>query len=220
MTKGLPPLNIITPVSRPENLTAIYRNLSEINELDIRWFTIFDPLCASSVDEWSSHVQRTAAEPELPQSQFPVQIAVAGTSGGWGGSKRSYAMSVIDDGWCYFLDDDNLIQPDLARVFRRGLEEQPNAQVIVFHQARRDGSIRLHAAPENMRGCHFDTGQFVMKRSFIGEVDYAPASSPWSTIWPDVGVGDWNFIERFWNANPQHFHFVPEIGSYYNALRQ
>jgi len=41
MTSGLPLLNIITPVLRPQYLSAIYENLSGINEFDIKWFTIF-----------------------------------------------------------------------------------------------------------------------------------------------------------------------------------
>jgi len=220
MTSGLPRLNIITPVLRPQYLSAIYENLSEINEFDIKWFTIFDPICASSVDEWSVQVHRAPPPQKPSRGKLSVEIAVADKTGGWGGSKRSYAISVINEGWCYFLDDDNLMHPNFPCLFRKALDAQPDAQVIVFHQARRDGSIRLHAAPEKMRGCHFDTGQFVIKRSFIGTVDYAPTSDPWSTIWPDVGMGDWNFIKGFWEAHPEQFHFVSEVGTYYNASRQ
>jgi hypothetical protein len=217
MLASLPIVNVITPVSRPQNLRAIYANLVNRNELNIRWFTIFEPRCAAAAEQWAFSLHERFSK--LSRPGIPVEVAVAGTNGGWGGSKRSYAMSVIHDGWCYFLDDDNLMHRNFPGVFRQGLTERPDAQVIVFHQVRGNETMRLRAAPESMGVCHFDTGQFVIKRSFIGGVEYAPTESRCSTIWPDVVAGDWEFIKKFWRIEPGQFHFVPEVGAYYNAMR-
>jgi hypothetical protein len=130
MLASLPLVNVITPVSRPENLRAMHANLREMNDLDIRWFTVFEPKCAVAADQWTLSLREPSSNPD--GSGIPVEVAVAGSNGGWGGSKRT---------------------------------------------------------------------------------------SPWSTVWPDVGVGDWNFIKKFWETDPEQFHFVPEVGAYYNALR-
>ncbi len=217
----LPRLNIVTPVSRPGNLTAILENLGALEGMEIHWFTIFDPHYAEAVGRWREDVQRIQAGwSETPGKQrFPVQAAVAGEHKYGGGLQRSYAISMIEEGWCYFLDDDNWMHPNFPAAFRRGLQESPGARVIVFHQAFKDGGMRLEAAPEKMKPCHFDTGQFVMERVFMGKAEYAPTDNPWSTIWPNTGMNDWNFIKKFWDCAPEKFHFVPEIATFYNALR-
>jgi hypothetical protein len=215
---NLPPLNIITAVSRPDNLVPIYYNLSSSAPENTKWFTIFEPLHSDAVRAWAEFVDTVSGSEKPGHSRLEVTMAVGGRDGGWGGSKRTFALTLIKSGWCYFLDDDNLLHSNLAGALLRARRENPVARVIVFCQCRGDGRLRLNASAGNMRPCHFDTGQFVIDREFVGDVSYTPTASPWSTIWPDTGTGDWAFIKRFWEANPEHFLFVPEVATYYNAL--
>lgn len=219
MPRDIPTLNIVTPVSRLQNLPAIYKNIRSTICGNVRWFTVFDPRHASVILDWQEKLRQLAESGRFPSNATRVEVTVGGREGGWGGSKRTYALERIESGWCYFLDDDNLMHPDFTDTFLEGISESPAAQVLVFQQANKDGALRMRASQTHVQFGHIDTGQFVIDRALLGTA--APGDGAECLVdWGDDYCSDRKFIERIWKISPEVFHFVPRVATYYNALRE
>lgn len=119
-----------------------------------------------------------------------------------GNYQRNCALEAITDGWVYFLDDDTIIHPEffaeLAKV---------NSRAVAFEQNL--GTWVRKAAPSEMRCCHVDMGQVVIRREVIGDIRFA------------LGVyeADGKFIQAVYENNPEAWSFIDKPLCHYNKLR-
>lgn len=147
-------LHVITPISRPKNLPALYKSLCDHLPMAWRWWCIFD--------------RRVKLPPKPPQwrdvaywGYAPEGPSVAGYG------QRNFALDQILDGWIYFLDDDNLIHPRLIPTWSEAIREYPQAWWFIFRQVRPNGAIYLRATcPPRIN--HVDIGQSMIHRKVIG----------------------------------------------------
>ncbi len=187
-------LHIVTPVSRPWNLAALDESLRRgIRRTPYAWWVVFD-------------VARTTIPPRPIWCDAAYWGPGDGRTGAVGYPQRNWALDRIDDGWVYFLDDDNLIHPDMERVWEESLQAHPDADWFVFRQVRRDGTTYLppHCPPRVGR---IDVGQGIMKRERIGRMRF-PA---------DRYDADGALFERL--ALDRGPCCVDHAAAYYNALR-
>lgn len=206
-------LSIITPVTRMGNLREIAENISKAQSktdfFDITWYCIFD-------SEEYGHVQLPHdvgififARPcfsgwtfeEKNGTHFQIKVK------GWGAKQRNYALSMIGDGWIYFLDDDNIMDENFLVNLEREIIESPDKKAFIFDQYNKGPNLRLKAAIENIKVMGIDTAQMVLHRKLIG-----------AARWPDRQCGDGILAEELYKFNPEAF----KIGRgkvWYNYLR-
>lgn len=188
-----PSLNIITPCSRPENLSRIWFYLNtRIPSFDVKWHVIFD----------GSHVP---SPPEVPGAVYVASESRRNQ----GSDQRNNGLEQISEGLVWFLDDDNIPHPDFDKALRECLASAPSADVYAFGQTNAWGiPIRL-ATPENMRKSGVDMAQLVIRRDAIGGARFPSAN---------MYENDWEFFKSILEQSSGRIHFGP-VATIYNALR-
>lgn len=183
-------LTIITACSRPENLRTMLDGVAQCRRtFEVRWLIVHDRVrTPEPMPDWV--VQHTHEAPN------PVA----------GKAQVNHALDLIDRGWVWVLDDDNLVHPGFAPALRDMMVAHPEARAFVFPQQHARG-VRA-AAPHLMRECSVDQAQFVLRRDFIGARRY-----------PLRYTGDGAFAEELHAAEPGGFRFGTVPAVLYNALQ-
>jgi len=146
-------LNIITPVSRPENIGIISENLLTVcKEIKPIWYCCFD---------------KGVPLPKKPENITFGFWGNARKKSFFGNSSKNQMLEMFESGWVYFLDDDNLLHPDFEKCFLEAVEQYPSYHWFIFDQIRKDGSLYLEATSRPSIN-HVDTGQCVVRREAIG----------------------------------------------------
>jgi hypothetical protein len=196
------PLAVITPCSRPENLPALKNSIDAgRSSFEITWYVVFDEL------QVPPSIQ---SELEFGDSVFSVGEAHSHV----GNAQRNLALDNIADGWVYFLDDDNLLHPELLPFMRAFIETHSLARAFVFPQIGNQASSHTaEARPEHMRPDSVDIAQTFWNRRTIGDVRFKPVHAY---------NADGLFIERVRTLHPglEGFVFVNQPLCYYNALHR
>lgn len=187
-------LNVVTAVSRPENLAHIQRHLSEqLPSFDVRWYCVAD----------SNHV---AGRPRGIECDFWGESPTADRAGG---AQKNAALERMDAGWVYFLDDDNTIHPRFDEALSTAVRSRPDCVGHVFGQVDGAGNLLRQAAPQFVRNGRLDLGQFVLRREAISEARFPI----------DVYNSDWLFFVQVWREHADRIAFWPPA-TFYNALAQ
>lgn len=198
-------LNIITPVSRPDNLPRIRQSiLTAINrcqDWQVKWYVVFDAV------EINPLPLENAPNLEIVKLASPsvvngTQVSVSGNA------QRNLALDQAKDGWVYFLDDDTVFHPDLLKHVGPVCSLNPGANIIVS-QSFNDGSYRMVAAPENVRLSKIDSGQALLTRDFIG-------TKRWQLMRYEA---DGVFLCELYQSAPDRFQFMHLGLCVYNVLR-
>ncbi|GIW59045.1 MAG: hypothetical protein KatS3mg087_0111 [Patescibacteria group bacterium] len=184
-------LHIITPVSRPHLLPQIADSIREgFKQIKPVWYCCFDK--------------------NIPIVDKPLGINIAywdavKESGCWGYNCRNQILNLFKSGWVYFLDDDNLIHPNMEEVFLRALEAYPECRWFVFRQIRSSGDIYLYETDQPRLGT-IDMGQCILDRELIGGLQFE-----------NKYAADGVFYEQL--AQRYKPIAISEAAVYYNALR-
>lgn len=201
-------LNIITPVTRPQNLPAIRESIRQSlgKGVDIRWWVIYDASCPMPADSWKDQLD------EVENQARSTMKAIAGHA-----HRNTFLMQqelrarlespqVLDE-WVMSLDDDNILHPDLVPWMASHPSQLSNSTGVIWSQCLNDG-IR-HAHPDDVRVNHIDTAQFMFRPRILfglrfNEQEYA---------------ADGLFIEDLYKRSSIGFLFVNQPLCYYNYLR-
>jgi Glycosyl transferase family 2 len=185
-------LNVVTAVSRPQNLACIQRHLAErLASFDVRWYCVAD----------SNHV---VGQPPGIECVFWGESATADCAGG---AQKNVALDQVDGGWVCFLDDDNTIHPQFDRALANAIRSRPDCVGHVFGQV--DGSCRLlrQAARQFVRNGRLDLGQFVLRHDVLAQVRFPI----------NVYNSDWLLFEQVWREHADRIAFRGPA-TFYNAL--
>ena len=138
-------INIITPCTRPENLSAISESINIPSE-HYRWIVVFDA-------------------PQIPEMQLPSNCecyAHQNEGSVFGNAQRNYAKTLINDGYVMYMDDDNILHPNFWDEVK-----DCTSDVVCWKQIRKDGSHCLDAGNFQIGG--IDSACFMVKRSIVGD---------------------------------------------------
>jgi hypothetical protein len=194
----LPSLAVVTPCSRPGNLPALKESIEPGRAyFDITWYVVFD-----------AHRVAPSVLDRAEGGDRVFSVAVEGSR--VGNAQRNLALDNIEDGWVYFLDDDNVLHPQLLPTMSASIEAHPLARAFVFPQIGHPVHHTAEAGPEHMRVDHIDTAQVFWRRQTIGEVRFEPI---------DAYHADGLFVEQVGRLHPdfEGFVFLNRALCYYNA---
>lgn len=197
-------INIVTAVSRPENLNRIRRSIARSiarSSLRVKWILVVDgegglaPALEASLKDGAS---------------FDIaQISHQGGSCPYGIRQKNLGMASIVEGYYHCLDDDNIVHPDFFQGIERSMKANPTCHAFVFGQQRWDNIKSLVAAPERMEYGKIDNTMFVVHSSVIGENRYDLSRS---------GREDFHFFRKLYDLYRSEFVFIPETLAYYNYI--
>jgi len=188
-------VTFITPLTRPHNIKLVYKSIinSVTKDMKWEWIVVEDGNSLLDNDEclYTKYISYSSADKGLS-----------------GNPQRNIALDHVGcDSYVYFLDDDNIIHPNLFRRATKILENSNKA--LIFSQAFENGFIRLVPRPDMIVPCHIDTAQFLVPRDLIGDLKWE----------------DWNycadgvFFSTLYNQHKERFIITKETLCYYNYLR-
>lgn len=192
----MPILNIITAVSRPENLYILKAAIEKeiLPYFETTWYCIYDPRMEACminfIDTWIISMQ----------GGIPNDIS--------GASQRNKALDLIESGWNWCLDDDNLPYPGFGKAMKKNIDNNPGINAFVFNQ--RTSSGVLFASIENIKMGSIDVAQIFFERKMAGR----------KRFFSNVYESDYYFIKRIYRGNESRFMFINEDLCYYNFLKQ
>lgn len=145
-------INLITPLYRYDNIPIIYKNVLSLTN-DFNWYLI----------EGSNKTGTYDISEILKDKR--VHYYKIDTTYPFGHEQRNYFITgntVCDDEWCYFLDDDNLLTPDLIS------ELSDDSDFILFPQkAGLTEYVRLYPGKDKLGLGLNDIGNFLIKYKLL-----------------------------------------------------
>lgn len=193
-------INIVTPCSRPKNLSTMYNSICSSSmlgsKIDLKWFVIFD----------SSKVKNLDKRTQKLLSKNFIYYELFSNNSFFGNGQRNRALDLINGDYVYFLDDDNLI----TKIFFKRIEEIYDLnkyKSFVFNQIRKHKEFKTY--PSNIGPEHVDSAQVLIRRDIIGDIRWN------NSAYNADGI----FIKEVFDKNPDEFVFVDEVLCYYNYLR-
>lgn len=203
-------LTVVTLVTRPSNLPAIAESIEAAlaaatpYQIELRWLVIFDQRkLAGSAGDFATALSFDGGR------IGPQDGHVVIPHPDWAGEPflRNYALDQIERGHVAWLDDDNTMEVFFLLALGEALVADPTA-AIVFDQRRKEGGLRLRAAPDKMHYGAVDTAQVIAPRDVYGERRFANRHE---------GC-DGQMYEELFAAVPERFKFVNQPRVIYNAL--
>jgi len=162
-------LSIITPCTRPLNLTTIYASILQMKEVDVEWIIVYD------MDDIDKRIL-------LYEKEVPIKLYKQRRGIGKGSMQRNLGLDVCTGDWIYFLDDDNLVHPMLYNRIKSYGEDD---KILLFNQFGTNISRRITNFESHRLFIvgYVDTGQIVVpkkykhikwlnNRKFVEEYDY------------------------------------------------
>lgn len=194
-------INIITPLTRPENLDAMYNSIVERpSEINVKWHIVID--------------KSASGEISLPFDLIFNKIIAwyeSDTSAIAGHAHRNRALGYITDPneWVMSLDDDNIIHPYLWKWLQTWASCGEPANGVIWDQIQKSGQTRLIAHKDYIKVHNVDTAQYMIKRGLIGDIRFQE----------NKYEADGIFIQEIYERNKDSFIIVNQPLCYYNYLR-
>jgi len=186
-------LTIITPCVRPENLKKLKDsiNFHYVKE----WIIVYDGKHISSI-------------PDTFEKNDKIKEYIFKGEGISGNPQRNFALDIIDtlDTYIYFLDDDNIIHPDIYD-FLNNIEPE---KMYTFNQSRPKNVYPYKSLlkGDNIEIFNIDTAMLLINYNLCKDIRWIP----------DKYNADGFFIKECYESNADKWVFVDKTLSYYNKL--
>lgn len=194
---------IVTPCSRADNLKILHNSIITTFGSDFLWFILGD-LSKSNIDQSILSCPKT----QIIQTENST----------FGNNQRNTGVEKIKlqnkkDYWVHFLDDDNILHPELNKHFDLF---SPDFDVAVVSQCLKTGHPRriqfedyknMEASKENMKVGKVDMAQIFFRSSCIDDVHFK------EKVYNADGV----LAEQLYKKNYK-FNFIKDYLCYYNYL--
>jgi len=185
-------VSIITACSRPQNLMEIYGSI-EFQKVD-KWYIIYDTSKCRTYDFIFASDTHAKKIVELTCDQ----------EGFAGHPQINMALDLIEDGFVYIMDDDNIFHP----TFWTLLPTLDKDSVYTWDQNRiQEKRILKGGQIEEEK---IDTSQFIVPRDLIGNTRWAITKS----------AGDFRFIKQIFRRAKDKFKYIPKIACYHNFIKK
>lgn len=131
-------------------------------------------------------------------------LVTRASAAGYSVGKNDLLNTVVQDGWIYVVDDDNLLHPEFPAALKNAIHAHPAMRALMVSQ-----EDRYRATVEGCRAGVIDTAMLCVERTFVGD-----------TRWNNKYGEDGAFIEELLNKNREAFVFLNEDLCYYNKQTQ
>ena len=167
---------LITPCSRPDNLKKI-----KLPDFFHEWIIVYDGLKIKQFDN-----------PKIKEYTFTKPGSFKGSE------QRNFALKLVNNGFVYFLDDDNIIHPNFYM-----LKNLDGNHFYTFNQKR----VRT------LKGNRIHPG-FIDTGMFLIDIDLAK-----NIMWNNTQFHDGEYIKAVYDLHPDKWVYINKTLSYYNKLK-
>jgi hypothetical protein len=205
---------VITPVSRPDNLLAIYNSLATNNTtpIEIEWYVVFDLAIKDQLKEWEDRIQANGTR------NIKVHFYLSDRANCVAGHyHRNFILEILldkakgnlglFDAWICQLDDDNILHPSLAAFMYSQMHILVTKDVFLFAQILRNGATRLQVTKIEVG--LIDTAMMMARLKAIGTIRYDDQDY----------CADGHFIKEVCKQSESKTFIYNQPLCYYNYLR-
>jgi hypothetical protein len=178
-------LTIITPCCRQNNIPMLYASI-QFDKID-KWIIVYD----TSHDR--TYTRLYNGHPQIVEVECNAGIS--------GNPQRNYGMTLVDDGFIYFLDDDNIVHPDFWSIV-----DQLNCKYFYTFDQLQGHSIFYGNTIQVGR---IDTAMFIVHKQHINNITWV------TTRYDADGV----FISDIASQNYGAHIYLNKVRAYYNFIR-
>jgi hypothetical protein len=184
-------LTIITPCSRPDNLSKV--QVSIRFDLIDKWIIVYD------TSKKTTYTKKFQDNPQI--------IEIECSRGIRGSPQRNEAINLVEDGFIYFLDDDNIIHPEFWQISKSF--ELP--YFYTFNQWRKWPTDKKFTVLPGNEICigKIDTAMYCIHKTHIGQIRWKEDKD---------GCADGLFIEQIYENNKDSHKYIDIIAAYYNQI--
>ena len=184
-----PKINIITPCCRQDNLDIIIKSINF--KLIDKWYIIYD------TSKNRSYTKKYENNPQI-EEHFCSDVGSAGHP------QRNFGLNLVNDGFVYFLDDDNIIHPEFWNIV-------PTLDINYFYTFDQQQVYVGKILKGNIIKVYWiDTAQFIIPKQLINNLTF------------DINKyqADGIFITKINELYPKNHIYIPKIACYYNFLEK
>ena len=191
---------VITPCCRVENLQKIHESIDF--SIVVKWIIVYD----------GKHILNN---PQLFMNNNNIEEYLYRSSeSSWGNAQRNYALSILAEKkalhncFIYYLDDDNIIHPNLYDVFKFVRKNN----IYTFDQKRLstiDGSYGATLKGNIISWKKIDTAQILLYYPLIRNIKWDES----------IYQADYYYIKECCVNNYKVHKYIPLELSYWNYLR-
>lgn len=175
-------ITIITPSIRPNNLLKVKESIN-FDYLH-QWIIVYDG-------------KKIKENPKLFPDESKIKEYLHQSPGNSGNPQRNFALNLLEEGYIYYLDDDNLVHPDLYKL----LEIINLGKMYTFNQPERRG--------DRLEVNFIDTAMVL--------IDYKLCKNiRWNL---DEYNADGIYINECYSKNKDQWIYVNNVLSYFNKLK-
>ena len=178
-------LTIITPCCRQNSIPNLYNSI-RFDKIS-KWIIVYD----TSKDRQYTKLYN---DPKILEVEVNKGIS--------GNPQRNYAISLVNDGFIYFLDDDNIMHPNFWAM----LDILDSKNIYTFDQMRTKTGTVLQG--NNICVGSIDTAMFLIHKKHVKD-------SKWIE---HLYEADGHFITELNNNNRGAHVYINAICCYYNYL--
>jgi hypothetical protein len=191
-------INFIIPCSRPYNLPLIIKSIEEQMTSDISYkiWVVFD-------------FERNSLDKEIINfCSLKNNVKILFKKSEYKDKNnedcaKNIVIDLINDGWIYQINDQNLLYPKFLEKIIGYINENPEKECLIFHQENKHKPQDINDIKYGM----FDAGMYLINKKFINNEKI-----------PEFQGGDALFIEKLYNNNPVKFLIINEILCFYNKF--
>jgi len=191
---------IITPCYRPANLELIYKSINF--DLIYRWYIVYD------TTRNRTYTRKYPGHPKI----IEIESSDVGISGN---AQRNAALNIVEDGFVYFVDDDNVVHPDLWVELPKMTCDHYYSWDQLRNPAGDDTDWVLFKNEkgkilkgDTLQLQRIDTAQVLIPKKFFEGLQ-------WKT---DDYKADGILSESVYKKNPSAHIYLPKVLCYYNSL--
>lgn len=195
-------LNIVTLITRPENLTHLESSIiASFGVSNHCWHLLPDPrYVKSKLPVHGSHIK--VINTDISELNPDLNYFSAGYL-------RNKITRNLNEGWIWFLDDDNLVDKQFGRMVGYIIEQYGHGkQAFIFTQKHPNGRTRLIASPKNMRLYYVDMAQLLINVDLLKRYRFRE----------NCRTEDGFLIEQIYQEQPDKFMFIDKPLVFFNCL--
>ena len=181
-------LTLITPCYRQHLLAEVEKSI-HFDKID-KWIIVYD-------------TTKTTFEKIYTDNPKVIETEATG-GGGWGNAQKNKGLSLVEDGYVFFLDDDNIMHPNFWEMY----ESVDDAYFYTF-DAMRSMKQNVIMYGNNVVPNKIDAAMYLVHKKHFGDI----------RLREEKFSADGWFIHDVYNTNPGLHKYINKVCCHYNYLQ-
>jgi len=181
-------LTIITACCRQDLLSEVEKSI-DFDKI-YQWIIVYDST-------------KTVFEHKYTDNPKVIETDASG-GGGWGNAQKNKGLSLVSDGFIYFLDDDNIMHPNFWKLY-----DTFDDQYFYTFDAMRSMKQKVIMYGNKVVPNFIDTAMYLVHKKHFRDI----------RLREEKFSADGWFIHDVYNTNPGLHKYINEVSCHYNYLQ-